>query len=1035
MGSLVAAGAELLGSPAAAQGPAVIALEVSGGIDPPGRIEEYVAHLAPLGSPYVEAGDADREGLPISTVGRLRQALGRIGYAATIEPRPHGGGVRLVILLRAYDRIRHLFVRGNWPLRQDQILRRISVRPGQALPPAGPEREQRLEVERVNIVEFLRGQGYLDADVRFELEGTKTVPSQLALTVHIKRGPPYPIGPIAIRGNTAVPSNDIEDELRHNDWRLLWLNPLPYRLSIVREDIAALTERYRNLGYAGARLAATPFVDRSLKHVRLDVLVGERKHIDVSFEGNRRVSSDRLRERLTLFARGAYDDYEATQSASALAQFYRERGHMLVQVTWRRERLSPSLMGTLAGSPSPPATGSGEPDRAPAGAGSAPAPTQSERIVFVVDEGPVLRVRGVEFVGNRWFAASALADAVNVRKFPLLGALGLGQGGYASLRQLATDVDNLVVTYREAGFPEARVRCEIAPSLTPSAWRPLGPLEPDEEPAWRAAHALYVRFVIEEGVRVSIGDIHFEPVGGGDPLPRDNHFLRDSLLTKVGDSFRPALVREDVERLRRVFGDEGYPEAVVDPNVARSFDRAVLTWRIKLGPRIRVGPLFVRGNFFSRQDTITQWVPLSPGSVLTTTAVERGQRNLALIQLFNNASPLSFPSESPSDPVVPMVIEVEERHDHWGVLRLGGGASTEQLAPDCDLELAPDLLLRCLGYGSVGYEHRNLFGRGWTFLTLGTFGNSVTRAQSSVVDPRLFGTLFRLELSASYLRQSTARLGDIRSGGGSIGFAREMYPGVDAAVRYNLRDTLRTEFLLRGAGPDEEQRTVQIRTVVGSLSLTVEWQRLDHPLAPTRGFKVTGGVELALRALSAQWGQDQFLKAFGKSLTVVPLLPWLSLRHSIRYDHGFPFGAPVLPKVERFFAGGDNTIRGFELDRARAETIASAVVTGCGSNRDEACVSRVQYFPIGGSVRVLHNVDLQFPITGIWHGAVFLDTGIVADSPHDLAPARFRHGVGVSPLLIKLPIGDISLSWGWPLDPQSGDARIGRLHFNVGLMF
>jgi len=41
----------------------------------------------------------------------------------------------------------------------------------------------------------------------------------------------------------------------------------------------------------------------------------------------------------------------------------------------------------------------------------------------------------------------------------------------------------------------------------------------------------------------------------------------------------------------------------------------------------------------------------------------------------------------------------------------------------------------------------------------------------------------------------------------------------------------------------------------------------------------------------------------------------------------------------------------------------------------------------------------------------------------------------VSPLLIRLPIGDISLSWAWPLDPNDGDARIGRLHFNVGLMF
>jgi outer membrane protein assembly factor BamA len=185
-------------------------------------------------------------------------------------------------------------------------------------------------------------------------------------------------------------------------------------------------------------------------------------------------------------------------------------------------------------------------------------------------------------------------------------------------------------------------------------------------------------------------------------------------------------------------------------------------------------------------------------------------------------------------------------------------------------------------------------------------------------------------------------------------------------------------------------------------------------------------VESALRALSLNNGEDTFVKLTGRSLVVVPLLPWLSLRHSVRYDQGLPFRAPVLPKVERYFAGGDTTIRGFELDRARSEVIRSPLSPGIDS---------VQYRPVGGSLRVLHNVDLQFPIIRPWYGAVFLDSGVVADSLLGLDPARFRHGIGVSPLLIRLPIGDLSVSWAWPLDPQAGDAPAGRLHFNVGLMF
>jgi outer membrane protein assembly factor BamA len=520
---------------------------------------------------------------------------------------------------------------------------------------------------------------------------------------------------------------------------------------------------------------------------------------------------------------------------------------------------------------------------------------------------------------------------------------------------------------------------------------------------------------------VRLAQIRFESQDGG-PLPRDDDFLRQLLLSEVGKPFRPGLIRQDAERLRRFFGDQGYPQASVEPAVTRAGAEETVVWQVRLGRPVQIGPVFVRGNFLTKENTVLLWVPLRPGSPLTTTAFERGQRNLALIQLFNNASPISFPGETSAEGRIPMLVEVEERHDHFGIVRAGGGVSTEQVEPGTQGWFGLGLGF----YGSVGYEHRNVLGRGYTVLGQGTLGTSLARANASILNPRFLETLFRLEISGNLLRQATVRLGDVRQGGLSVGFAREMYPGVDAALRYNLRDTTGTEFLLRGAGPDEEQTTVQIGAVVGSLSFTVDWLRLDNPLVPTRGFKLTGGVEVALPSLSVYRGTETFIKATGRSLTVVPLLPWLSVRHSVRYDQGFPFGQPVLPKVERYFAGGDTTIRGFELDRARSETIRNPVSTGIDS---------VQYRPVGGSLRILHNVDLQFPIMRPWFGAVFVDSGVVADSLDGLGAARFRHGIGISPLLVKLPIGDISLSWAWPLDPEPGDARIGRLHFNVGLMF
>lgn len=971
-------------APAAAR---IAAVELLGGADPPERLRAYVETIAPRGDFFVEAGDADRVGdVRIGTVPRLRDAMALIGYDAVVEVRPAGGDtVRLVIHLRAYDRVRHIFISGNGRLRQEEIIRRLSIRPGQSIPFPGPEREAFLAQERNSVREYLLSQGYLDADVNIVLRGTSDVPSRINLNVDLALGPGYPVGPVEVKGNTAFSDEDVEDTFHHGDWRWLWLRPLPFRLRLLRDDVTKLEERYRDRGYTGARVQ-TDFdpqrsIDRKAKVVRLGVTINERKRIEVVFEGNDSRSDDALRGVLPIFERGGLADYDMTASAAAIAADYRERGYIFAKVRWRREPLDPS----------------------------------ADRIVFTVDEGPALKVRGVEFLGNRAFNAETLREVVRTKVYPPFGFLGIGEGGYASPRQLTLDVETLVEFYAANGFPEAKVRSEMSPTTTD--WRPTRTITPSEEAIWRKARSLHVRFIIEEGPEERISEIRFETVGKA-PLPLDETFLRKSLLTIVGAPYRQTRVREDVGRLTRLLGDAGHPRGTAEPLATRDEGKVTIVWQIDPGPKVHVGPVFVRGNFLTREQTVLQWVRLKPGSLLTTTEVERSQRDLALVQLFNNANPIRFPSEGPNDTVVPMVIEVEERHDHWGVVRIGGGASTEQVAPGSDLPV--DV------YASAGYEHRNLFGRGWTFDSQGAYGKSVARVNASFLDPRFFGSMFRMEVAANYLSQATVRLGDLRSGGGSIGFAREMYPGVDAFLRYSLRNTLRTEFLLSVAGPFEEQKRVQIGTVVGSLSTGLEWLRLDNPLLPTRGFRVSAAVELAHPSLSMHVGEDTFVKAVGRALVVVPLTRWLSVRNSVRYDHGFPMGSSLLPKVERFFAGGDTTVRGFELDRARSEAILSPVARGAVT---------AQYRPVGGSIRVLHNLDLQFPIAPPLYGAVFLDNGVVADSLIGVRPAAFRHGVGVSPLLLRLPIGDISVSWAWPLDPQPGDSRTGRLHFNVGLMF
>jgi outer membrane protein assembly complex protein YaeT len=978
----------------------IVGYDIGGSrVDSADQLQALVTSLAAIGDPFVESGPSDQIGRPLGTVPRLVQALDAIGYRAVVTTRPADGGVTVVVTLMPYDRVRYVFVRGNRRIQQDEIQRRITIRPGQPLPPSGPERQVALEREREHVIDFLRSRGFFEATVGLDARPGRTAAGSVDLVVNVKLGPAYPLGPLTFTGNHALSSEDIDPMFRHTDWFTLWTSPEPFTQKQLREDIEALVKRYRALGYLGVRVTSDfsvqKSVNRATKDVRINIAINERKRIEVAFEGNSNQSTSSLRDQLTMSARGSFDDFEVGASADAIQRYYQQQGRFFARVDWRRERLS----------------------------------ADEERVVFSIDEGPELKVRGLEFAGNRALSARDLAAVVLVRKYPFGG---IGSGGFVSGKEMEQDAERLLEYYHGRGFLEAKVRVDAGTSR--DTLGQLGATLAAAETTSRDAKDLFVRFTIEEGPRLTLVREDFRTDDGG-PLPYDKSFLRQSVSLRPGAPYAPPAVHADGKRLARLFGDAGFPIASVDPDVNRAGDDVTLTWVVKLGPRMRVGPIFLRGNFVTQPQTILEQIRLRPGNYLSTTAVERSQRDIGFLQLFNNASPISFPGKEDKRATVPVVVEVEERYEQYSVVHLGAGASTDQKPPDQTFPLGV--------YLRAGYENRNWFGHGWSLNTQATYGTAILRASVGFVDRRFLGTLFRLDASLNYFKQETVRLGDIHSGGGSIGFSREMYPGVDAGIHYNLRNTTHTEPLVREAGPDENTQSVTLGTTVGSLSANVEWLRMDNRLLPTRGFRLDAIAELALPALSVPLrplpfaiGDDTFVKVGIHSLSVIPLGRYLFLRHGFRFDQGIPLGgASLLPKVERYFAGGDTTIRGYQLDRARVEVVQFPLVPVDPTGARGGGLYAVEYRPIGGNLRILQNIDLQFPILPPWYGSVFMDNGVVADSLYGLGVSQFRHGVGIAPLIIRLPIGDVSVGWGWPLDPGPGDTRIGVLHVNVGLMF
>ncbi len=430
------------------------------------------------------------------------QAFDAIGYRAAVTARGGPGGVTLVVNLLPYDRLRYVFVTGNRRIQQDEIQRRITVRPGQPLPPPGPDRDAVLEREREHVIDFLRSRGYFEANVGLDAR-PGSAPGSLDFHVRVRLGPAYPIGPITFTGNHALRTDEIDPMFRHADWLTLWNTPVPFTQKQLREDMDALTKRYRALGYAGVRVT-TDFsvgksVDRAAKNVRIGITINERKRIVVAFEGNSSQSNGTLLDTITLFSRGSYDDYE---------------------------------VGGQRGRHPAPLSGAGElpgPRRL-----AARAPVRRRRADRLPDRrGPSLRVRGVEFAGAQALSPDELAEVVSVRPYPFLG---IGSGGYATGKQLEQDVERLLEHYRARGFLEAKARVDAATS--PAALGEVGAVAAAAETVSRGAHDLYVRFSIVEGPRVVLATEDFASTDGT-PLPYDRNFLLQSVALRPGAPYAP----------------------------------------------------------------------------------------------------------------------------------------------------------------------------------------------------------------------------------------------------------------------------------------------------------------------------------------------------------------------------------------------------------------------------------------------------------------------------------------------------------------
>ena len=110
-----------------------------------------------------------------------------------------------------------------------------------------------------------------------------------------------------------------------------------------------------------------------------------------------------------------------------------------------------------------------------------------------------------------------------------------------------------------------------------------------------------------------------------------------------------------------------------------------------------------------------------------------------------------------------------------------------------------------------------------------------------------------------------------------------------------------------------------------------------------------------------------------------------------------------LPASQRFFAGGDQSVRGYAYQSLGPRDATGKVV--------------------GGKYLTAYSAETEVRIYGNWGAAVFADLGNTADNP---APHLFLGaGAGVR---YRAPVGDVQVDLAHPFD---GDESGLRLHIGI----
>lgn len=599
---------------------------------------------------------------------------------------------------------------------------------------------------------------------------------------------------------------------------------------------------------------------------------------------------------------------------------------------------------------------------------TAPVGDAALALVFHVDEGPRGRIGRVFFEGNEHFDDRKLLGEIRHRR----RALYLFRRGAFSREQLRQDEESLVALYRRAGFVDATVTGrEIAGETH-----------------------LELGFFIDEGERFLVGRVTVV----GEPF-----FPAGELLAEAGLAPGEPYAREHVSRAVRRLVERCRRDGHLFPAVetAETFNpetgRVDVAVSLDPGRPVVVEAIDIVGNQITRDRVIRRELTQLPGETYDGDRIRRSLDNLFALGYFDDLQ--IEPRDGSAADRIRLRLEVAER-EKMSQLYFGGGYSTT------------DGLMGMVSLRQQNFDWRGrprFIGGGQKLDLNLSLGGRSRDVRLGFTEPWLGDRPVSFGFDVYDWRREYRDEFEEKRAGGRLRFGwrppgrwrYSLTPGIERVTVSDVRQAVYAD----EAGLDS------IHSVTGGIVRDTRDSRVRPRAGTEQGLtlKYAGG----LLGGSRDFTRSEYRLAWYRGLPG----DWVFSSRT-RLGYARPFGGSTrVPLAERFFAGGDRTVRGYANRSLGPRHPADPDVV------------------IGGRFQVLETLELARPLPLAPNLqpelAFFTDAGQVWAGTNDFSFSDIKVGVGAG-IRFNVPgMFPIQIDYAFALDPLPGESR-GRLHFVFG---